>query len=159
MSAPSAGPSLKDRITDDMKAAMRARETARLGAIRMLLAAIKQREVDERIVLDDSQVVAVVDKLIKQRRDSLAQFEQAGRADLADIERNELEVLSVYLPQQASEAEIAALIEQALTTVGANGPQDMGKVMGWIKPKLAGRTDLSAVSGRVSAALRARSSA
>jgi hypothetical protein len=159
MSAPSAGPSLKDRITDDMKAAMRARETARLGAIRMLLAAIKQREVDERIVLDDSQVVAVVDKLIKQRRDSLAQFEQAGRADLADSERNELEVLSVYLPQQASEAEIAALIEQALTTVGANGPQDMGKVMGWIKPKLAGRTDLSAVSGRVSAALRARSSA
>jgi uncharacterized protein YqeY len=159
MSAPSAGPSLKDRITDDMKAAMRARETARLGAIRMLLAAIKQREVDERVVLDDSQVVAVVDKLIKQRRDSLAQFEQAGRADLADIERNELEVLSVYLPQQASEAEIAALIEQALTTVGANGPQDMGKVMGWIKPKLAGRTDLSAVSGRVSAALRARSSA
>lgn len=157
MSASSAGPSLKDRITDDMKAAMRARETARLGAIRMLLAAVKQREVDERIVLDDAQVVAVVDKLIKQRRDSLAQFEQAGRADLADIERNEIEVLSVYLPQQASEAEIAALIDEALTTVAANGPQDMGKVMGWIKPKLAGRTDLSAVSGRVSAALRARS--
>jgi uncharacterized protein YqeY len=157
MSASSAGPSLKDRITDDMKAAMRARETARLGAIRMLLAAVKQREVDERIVLDDAQVVAVVDKLIKQRRDSLAQFEQAGRADLADIERNELEVLSVYLPQQATEAEIAALIDEALTTVAANGPQDMGKVMGWIKPKLAGRTDLSAVSGRVSAALRARS--
>lgn len=157
MSASSAGPSLKDRITDDMKAAMRARETARLGAIRMLLAAVKQREVDERIVLDDAQVVAVVDKLIKQRRDSLAQFEQAGRTDLADIERNELEVLSVYLPQQATEAEIAALIDQALTTVAASGPQDMGKVMGWIKPKLAGRTDLSAVSGRVSAALRARS--
>ena len=157
MSASSAGPSLKDRITDDMKAAMRARETARLGAIRMLLAAVKQREVDERIVLDDAQVVAVVDKLIKQRRDSLAQFEQAGRADLADIERNELEVLSVYLPQQATEAEIAALIDEALTTVAANGPQDMGKVMGWIKPRLAGRTDLSAVSGRISAALRARS--
>jgi uncharacterized protein YqeY len=156
MSAPAPGPALKDRITEDMKAAMRARDTARLGAIRMLLAAIKQREVDERIVLDDAQVVSVVDKLIKQRRDALSQFEQAGRADLAQIERHEVEVLSAYLPQQASDAEITALIDQALSSVGASGPQDMGKVMGWIKPKLAGRADLSAVSSRVSAALRAR---
>jgi uncharacterized protein YqeY len=158
MSAPATGPSLKDRITEDMKAAMRAREAARLGAIRMLLAAIKQREVDERIVLDDGQVVAVVDKLVKQRRDALAQFEQAGRQDLAEVERHEIEVLSAYLPQQASEDEIAALIAQALVAVGAQGPQDMGKVMGWLKPKLAGRTDLSAVSGRVSAVLRSRAS-
>jgi uncharacterized protein YqeY len=156
MNAPAAGPSLKDRITEDMKSAMRARETARLGAIRMLLAAIKQREVDERITLDDVQVVVVVDKLIKQRRDALGQFEQAGRTDLADIERAEVQVLSAYLPQQASEDEISALLDQALAAAGATGPQDMGKVMAWLKPKLAGRADLSAVSARVSVLLRNR---
>ena len=135
---------------------MKAREAGRLGAIRMLLAAIKQREVDERIELDDAQVTAVVDKLLKQRRDSISQFDQAGRKDLADAERAELDVLSVYMPQQASEDEIAALIDQAVESAQAVGPQDMGKVMGWLKPKLAGRADLSAISARVGALLKAR---
>ena len=135
---------------------MKAREAGRLGAIRMLLAAIKHREVDERIVLDDAQVTAVVDKLLKQRRDSITQFDQAGRKDLADAERAELDVLSVYMPQQASEDEIAALIDQAVQSAQAVGPQDMGKVMGWLKPKLAGRADLSAISARVGALLKAR---
>lgn len=135
---------------------MKAREAGRLGAIRMLLAAIKQREVDERIELDDAQVTAVVDKLLKQRRDSISQFDQAGRKDLADAERAELDVLSVYMPQQASEDEIAALIDQAVQSAQAVGPQDMGKVMGWLKPKLAGRADLSAISARVGALLKAR---
>jgi len=135
---------------------MKAREAGRLGAIRMLLAAIKQREVDERIELDDAQVTAVVDKLLKQRRDSITQFDQAGRKDLADAERAELDVLSVYMPQQASEDEIAALIDQAVQSAQAVGPQDMGKVMGWLKPKLAGRADLSAISARVGALLKAR---
>jgi len=156
MNAPASGSSLKQRITDDMKAAMKAREAGRLGAIRMLLAAIKQREVDERIELDDAQVTAVVDKLLKQRRDSISQFDQAGRKDLADAERAELDVLSVYMPQQASEDEIAALIDQAVQSAQAVGPQDMGKVMGWLKPKLAGRADLSAISARVGALLKAR---
>jgi uncharacterized protein YqeY len=156
MNAPASGSSLKQRITDDMKAAMKAREAGRLGAIRMLLAAIKQREVDERIELDDAQVTAVVDKLLKQRRDSITQFDQAGRKDLADAERAELDVLSVYMPQQASEDEIAALIDQAVQSAQAIGPQDMGKVMGWLKPKLAGRADLSAISARVGALLKAR---
>ncbi|MFN5883202.1 MAG: GatB/YqeY domain-containing protein [Burkholderiales bacterium] len=156
MNAPASGSSLKQRITDDMKAAMKAREAGRLGAIRMLLAAIKQREVDERIELDDAQVTAVVDKLLKQRRDSITQFDQAGRKDLADAERAELDVLSVYMPQQASEDEIAALIDQAVQSAQAVGPQDMGKVMGWLKPKLAGRADLSAISARVGALLKAR---
>ena len=156
MNAPASGSSLKQRITDDMKAAMKAREAGRLGAIRMLLAAIKQREVDERIELDDAQVTAVVDKLLKQRRDSITQFDQAGRKDLADAERAELDVLSVYMPQQASEDEIAALIDQAVQSAQAIGPQDLGKVMGWLKPKLAGRADLSAISARVGALLKAR---
>jgi len=156
MNAPAPASLLKQRITDDMKAAMKAREAGRLGAIRMLLAAIKQREVDERIELDDSQVTAVVDKLLKQRRDSITQFEQAGRMDLADAERAEVEVLSAYMPQQASEDEVVALIGQALDAIQATGPQDMGKVMGWLKPRLAGRTDLSAVSARVGALLKAR---
>ena len=149
-------PSLKQRITDDMKAAMKARETARLGAIRMLLAAVKQREVDERIELDDTQVTAVVDKLIKQRRDAISQFEQAGRMDLVEIERSELQVLSAYMPQQASEQEISELITQALDGAQAAGPQDMGKVMAWLKPRLAGRADLSAISTRVGGLLRER---
>jgi len=144
---------LKDRINEDMKAAMKARQADRLSAIRMLMAAIKQREVDERIVADDALIVSLTDKLIKQRKDSLSQFEQAGRQDLADKERAEIEVLSVYLPQQADPAEIAAAIDAALAQTGATGPQDMGKVMAVLKPLLAGRTDLSAVSGQVKARL------
>jgi len=154
MNAPAT--SLKDRITDDMKSAMRARETLRLGAIRMLLAAVKQREVDERITLDDAQVAAIVDKLIKQRRDSIAQFEQAGRTDLVDQEKAEVAVLSVYLPAQADAAEIDALLAAATATTGAAGPQDMGKVMAILKGKLAGRADLTAVSAMVKSRLAAR---
>ena len=144
---------LKDRINEDMKAAMKARQADRLSAIRMLMAAIKQREVDERIVADDALIVSLTDKLIKQRKDSLGQFEQGGRQDLADKERAEIEVLAVYLPQQADPAEIAAAIDAALAQTGAAGPQDMGKVMAVLKPLLAGRTDLSAVSGQVKARL------
>ncbi|MFA7665092.1 MAG: GatB/YqeY domain-containing protein [Burkholderiaceae bacterium] len=147
---------LKNRISSDMKAAMRARESERLSAIRMLLAAIQQKEVDERIELDDAQVVTVVDKLCKQRRDSIEQYTLAGRQDLADRERAEIEVLSAYLPAQADEAEIAAEIEAAITTLGAAGPQDMGKVMGLLKQRLAGRADLSAVSAGVRARLSGR---
>jgi uncharacterized protein YqeY len=145
--------SLKDRITEDMKAAMRARQTERLSAIRMLLAAIKQREVDDRVVADDTLVSTIVDKLIKQRRDSLAQFEQAGREDLAQRERGEIETLSAYLPRQADPAEIASAIAAAVAETGAAGPQDMGKVMALLKPRLAGRADLSAVSAAVRARL------
>jgi len=154
MNAPAS--TLKDRITDDMKSAMRARETIRLGAIRMLLAAVKQREVDERITLDDSQTAAIVDKLIKQRRDSIAQFEQAGRTDLADQEKAEVAVLSAYLPAQAEAAEIESLLAAAIATTGAAGPQDMGKVMALLKGKLAGRADLTAVSAMVKSRLAAR---
>lgn len=154
MNAPAS--SLKDRITDDMKSAMRARETLRLGAIRMLLAAIKQREVDERILLDDAQVATIVDKLIKQRRDSIAQFEQAGRTDLADQEKAEVAVLSAYLPAQADAAEIEALLAAAIAATGAAGPQDIGKVMAVLKGKLAGRADLTAVSAMVKSQLAAR---
>lgn len=146
--------SLKDRITEDMKSAMKARETERLAAIRLLLAAIKQREVDERITLDDAAVAAVVDKLIKQRRDSLSQYEQAGREDLAAIERAEIDVLTPYLPAQMSADEVAAAIKAAIAQTGAAGPADMGKVMGVLKPQLAGKTDLSAVSQQVKAALQ-----
>jgi uncharacterized protein len=134
--------SLKVQISDDMKAAMRARETERLGTIRLLLAAIKQREVDERVELDDAGVTAVVDKMIKQRKDSIAQFETAGRTDLVEKEQAELAVLSAYMPAQA-----------AVAQVGAAGPQDMGKVMGVLKPKLAGKADMTAVSALVKAAL------
>ena len=154
MNAPAS--TLKDRITDDMKSAMRAREALRLGAIRMLLAAVKQREVDERIILDDAQVAAIVDKLIKQRRDSIAQFEQAGRIDLVDQEKAELAVLSAYLPAQADAAEIESLLAAAIATTGAAGPQDMGKVMALLKSKLAGRADLTAVSAMVKSRLAAR---
>lgn len=146
--------SLKDRITEDMKSAMKARETERLAAIRLLLAAIKQREVDERITSDDAAVAAVVDKLIKQRRDSLNQYEQAGREDLAAIERAEIDVLTPYLPAQMSADEVAAAIKAAIAQTGAAGPADMGKVMGVLKPQLAGKTDLSAVSQQVKAALQ-----
>jgi len=145
--------SLKDQINDDMKAAMRARETERLGTIRLLLAAIKQREVDERVTLDDAAVTAVIDKMIKQRKDSISQFESAGRTDLVDKERAELEVLSAYMPEQLSDEQIAAEVAAAVAQTGAAGPQDMGKVMGVLKPKLAGRADMTAVSGLVKAAL------
>jgi uncharacterized protein YqeY len=145
--------SLKDRINDDMKAAMRARETERLGTIRLLLAAIKQREVDERIVLDDAAITAVIDKMIKQRKDSISQFEAAGRTDLVEKESAELTILSAYMPEQLSDAEIATEVQAAVAQTGATGPQDMGKVMGVLKPKLAGRADMTAVSGLVKAAL------
>ena len=145
--------SLKDRINDDMKAAMRARETERLGTIRLLLAAIKQREVDERVTLDDTAITTVVDKMIKQRKDSISQFEAAGRTDLADKEKAELAILSTYMPEQMSEAEIVAEVQAAVAQTGATGPQDMGKVMGVLKPKLAGRADMTAVSAQVKAAL------
>jgi uncharacterized protein YqeY len=145
--------SLKVRINDDMKAAMRARETERLGTIRLLLAAIKQREVDERIELDDAAVTAVIDKMIKQRKDSISQFEAAGRTDLVAKEKGELDVLAAYMPAQLSDDDIAAEVQAAVAQTGAAGPQDMGKVMGVLKPKLAGRADMTAVSAKVKAAL------
>ena len=145
--------SLKDQINDDMKAAMRARETERLGTIRLLLAAVKQREVDERVVLDDAAITAVIDKMIKQRKDSISQFAAAGRTDLADKEKAELAILSAYMPAQMSEAEIVAEVQAAVAQTGAASPQDMGKVMGVLKPKLAGRADMTAVSAQVKAAL------
>jgi uncharacterized protein YqeY len=145
--------SLKVRITEDMKTAMKARETARLGAIRLLLAAIKQREVDERVELDDAGVLAVIDKMLKQRRDSISQYESAGRQDLADAEKFEVGVLTGYMPQALSEAEIQDAVAEAIVASGAAGMQDMGKVMAVLKPKLAGRADMSQVSGLVKAAL------
>jgi uncharacterized protein YqeY len=144
---------LKERITEDMKAAMRARETERLGTIRLLLAAIKQREVDERIELDDAAVAVVIDKLVKQRKDSISQFASAGRQDLVEKEESELTVLHAYMPQQLSAAEIEAEVAAAVAQLGATGPQDMGKVMGALKGKLAGKADMTAVSAQVKAAL------
>jgi len=144
---------LKERIQEDMKNAMRARDAASLGAIRLLQAAIKQKEVDERIVADDAAVLAIVEKLIKQRKDSIAQFEQAGRQDLVDKEKAELALLSGYLPRQMSEAEVTAAIDAAIAESGATGAQAMGKVMAVLKPKLAGRADMSKVSGLVKARL------
>ena len=145
--------SLKDQITDDMKAAMRAKESARLATIRLLTAAIKQKEVDERIELTDEQVLAVIEKMIKQRKDSITQFEAGGRQDLADIEKSELVILSAYMPAALSDAEVQAEVTTAVAAVGATGPQDMGKVMAVLKPKLAGRADMTAVSAMVKAAL------
>jgi len=144
---------LKERVNEDMKAALRARDSARLSAIRLLLAAIKQKEVDDRVELGDAQVVAIVEKLSKQRRDSIEQFTRAGRDDLAERERFELEVLSAYLPKQADPAEVAAEIDGAIAQTGATGPQDMGKVMGVLKSRLAGRADMAAVSAQVRARL------
>ena len=144
---------LKSRITDDMKAAMRARESARLGTIRLLLAAIKQREVDERKELADADIVAVIDKMVKQRRDSITQFEAGKREDLADVERAEMAILQAYLPQRLSDAEIDAAIVAAIARTGAAGAAGMGKVMGVLKSELAGRADLGAVSARVKARL------
>jgi uncharacterized protein len=144
---------LKARITDDMKAAMRAREAARLSTIRLLLAAIKQREVDERKELADADIVAVIDKMVKQRRDSIAQFEAGKRMDLADAERAELAILLAYLPQRLSDAEIDAAVDAAIARTGGTGPAGMGKVMAALKGELAGRADMSAVSARVKARL------
>ncbi|MBL8476595.1 MAG: GatB/YqeY domain-containing protein [Methyloversatilis sp.] len=145
--------SLKDQITEDMKSAMRAKDSARLGTIRLLLAAIKQKEVDERIALDDAQVTAVIDKMLKQRRDSISQFESAGRQDLVDAEKAELEILTAYMPQQMGADEVRAVIAEVIAAVGATGPADMGKVMGPLKAKLAGKTDMAAASALVKAAL------
>ena len=145
--------SLKARINEDMKSAMKARETARLGAIRLLMAAIKQKEVDERVELDDAAVLAVIDKMLKQRRDAIAQYEKAGRQDLVEAEKREVEVLTGYLPQALSEEDIRAAVAAAVAACGAAGPQDMGKVMAHLKPKLAGRADMGQVSGLVKAAL------
>ncbi len=145
--------SLKEQINEDMKAAMRAKQVERLATVRLLLAAIKQKEIDERIALDDAGVTAVIDKMIKQRRDSIAQYDGAGRTDLADKERAELAILADYMPQALSADEIAALIREALAETGAAGAKDMGKVMAWLKPKLAGRADMQAVSAQVKAAL------
>ncbi len=140
---------LKQSITNDMKAAMKAGEKSRLAVIRLITAAIKQREVDERIELDDAQVLAVLDKMVKQRRDSVEQYEKAGRNDLAEQEKFEIEILQTYLPEALGEAEIAELIDQAVAETGAASMKDMGKVMGWLKPKLQGRADMGAVSGLV----------
>ena len=145
--------SLKEQITEDMKAAMRAKDSGRLATIRLLTAAIKQKEVDERIDVSDEQVLAIIEKMIKQRKDSISQFEAGGRQDLADIEKAELAILSTYMPAALSDAEVQAEVVAAVTAVGAAGPQDMGKVMGVLKPKLAGRADMTAVSAMVKAAL------
>ena len=146
---------LKERITEDMKAAMRASDKERLSTIRMVQAAIKQREVDERITLDDAQVIAVLEKMVKQRKESVVQFEQGGRADLADKEKAEIALLQTYLPAQLSEAEVDALIKEAIAATGAASVKDMGKVMAIVKSKAAGRTDMGAVSARIKAALSA----
>ena len=144
---------LKNKITEDMKTAMRAKDTARLGTVRLLLAAMKQKEVDERVVLSDADVLAIIDKMVKQRRESIAQFEKAGRTDLADGEKAEIVVLSTYLPQQLSEAEVGQASAAAIAESGASGAKDMGKVMGLLKSRLAGRTDMGKVSGLVKAKL------
>ncbi|GAB3474263.1 GatB/YqeY domain-containing protein [Polaromonas eurypsychrophila] len=145
--------SLKDQITEDMKTAMRAKDSERLGTIRLLLAALKQKEVDERVVLDDAAVVAIVDKLIKQRKDSIEAFQKAERKDLADKEAAELVVLQAYLPARLSAEEVAAEVKAIVTELGATGPGDMGKVMGAVKAKLAGKADMGQVSAAVKAAL------
>jgi uncharacterized protein YqeY len=145
--------SLKDQITDDMKAAMRAKESERLNTIRLLIAEIKRKEVDERIELNDAQVLVVVEKMIKQRKDSITQFESGGRQDLADKEKAELVILSAYMPAGLSDDEVAAEVAAAVAASGAAGPQDMGKVMAILKPKLAGRADMTAVSAQVKKAL------
>ena len=145
--------SLKDQITDDMKAAMRAKDAVKLGTIRLITAAMKQKEVDERVELTDTLVLAIIEKMIKQRKDSIQQFEAGGRQDLADIEKTELTVLTAYMPESLSKAEIAAEVTAAIAASGAKGPQDMGKVMAIVKPKLAGRADMTAVSALVKSGL------
>jgi uncharacterized protein YqeY len=145
--------SLKDQITEDMKNAMRAKDTARLGAIRLLLAAIKQCEVDDRVVLDDAAVIAIIEKMMKQRKDSISQFEKANRDDLVAIEAAEMTILQAYLPAQMSDNEVEAAVAAAVAATGATGPQDMGKVIGALKGQLAGKADMGKVSALVKAVL------
>ncbi len=145
--------SLKERVNEDMKAAMRARDRARLSAVRLLLAAMKQKEVDERVALADADILGIIEKMIKQRRESIAQFEKAGRKDLADIEHFEIGVLSTYLPQPMGESEIAQAVDAAVAETGAAGMRDMGKVMALLKPRLAGRADMGKVSALVKSKL------
>jgi uncharacterized protein YqeY len=145
--------SLKQQLTEDMKTAMRGGDKDRLGVIRLILAAIKQREVDERIELDDTQVLAVLEKMLKQRKDSVSQYSAAGRDDLANVERAEMAVIEAYLPAKLSEAEIDALIEAAVAETGASSARDMGKVVGVVKGKVAGRADMGEVSARIKARL------
>lgn len=145
--------SLRTRVTDDMKSAMKAKDAPRLSAIRLLLAALKQKEVDERVELTDADVLAVIDKMLKQRRDSIAQYQSAGRQDLADVEAFEIGVLSTYMPQPLSEAEVAQSIADAIAESGAQGAKDIGKVMTLLKPRLAGKADLAKVSGLVKSKL------
>ena len=144
---------LKQQLTDDMKAAMRSGEKQRLGVIRLMLAALKQREVDERIELDDTQVLATLEKMLKQRRDSISQFDAAGRDDLSAIERAEMVVIETYLPTKLDEAEVDALITAAIAETGASSPRDMGKVVAAVKAKAAGRADMAVVSGKIKARL------
>jgi len=144
---------LREKLNEDMKTAMKAREQAKLDALRLLLAAVKQREVDERITLDDAAVVSVIEKMIKQRKDSIAQFEKAQRQDLADKEKFEITVIEAYMPKQLSPAEVEAIVAEAVASTGAKSPADMGKVMGVVKPQLAGRADMGKVSGLVKAKL------
>ena len=144
---------LKSQITEQMKDAMRAKDTARLGAIRLLLAAIKQREVDERIELTDADIISVIEKMLKQRRDSITAFEGAGRTDLADIEKYEISVLQTYMPKQMTDAEIDAIISQVIADTSAQGAKDMGKVVGLVKPLVAGMADMGKVSGLIKARL------
>jgi len=144
---------LREQLNEDMKAAMKAREAEKLAALRLLLAAVKQREVDERITLDDAQLIAVIEKMIKQRKDSITQYEKAARQDLADKEKFEISVLEGYLPQQLSQAEVDAAVAEAIASTGAKSAADMGKVMGVLKPKLAGRADMGKVSGLVKSRL------
>ena len=140
---------LRDKLQDDIKAAMKAREAEKLGALRLLSAAVKQREVDERITLDDAGVVSVIEKMLKQRKDSIEQFEKAKRQDLADKEKYEVSVLQAYMPQALSEAEVTAIVSEAIAASGAKAPADMGKVMGLVKPRVAGRADMGKVSALV----------
>jgi uncharacterized protein YqeY len=147
--------SLKTQLSDDMKAAMKGGDKERLGVIRLINAAIKQREVDERIVLDDAQVLSVLEKMLKQRRDSFSQFQAAGRTDLADKEAFEIQVIQSYLPAQLSAAEVEAIIAATITESGASGPKDMGKVMGLVRPKVAGKTDMGKLSELIKARLAA----
>ena len=146
--------SLKNKVTEDMKTAMRAKDTARLGTVRLLLSAMKQKEVDERVELTDADVLSIIEKMLKQRRESIAQYEKAARADLADVEKAEIAVLSAYLPQQMTDAEVTEAVLAAIKESGAAGPKDMGKVMGLLKSRLAGRTDMGKLSGLVKAKLQ-----
>ena len=144
---------LREQLNEDIKTAMKAREQEKLGALRLLLSAVKQREVDERITLDDAGVVATIEKMIKQRKDSISQYEKAERRDLADKEKFEISVLEAYMPKQLSEAEVAAVIDAAVASTGAKGPADMGKVMALVKPRVAGRADMGKVSALVKSKL------